>query len=89
MYFSFQLLFKNSVLGQLQIKICKMSELNKGPKYVILIVFTMLLVLSGYEYIITVTIRTPGMRQACRNILIFSSQNRDFISKRLLAVSLP
>ena len=33
-----------------------MSEMNKGPKYIVLIVVTMLLVISGYQYIIDVTI---------------------------------
>ena len=32
-----------------------MSELNKGPKYIVLIVVTMLLVISGYQYVINVT----------------------------------
>ena len=33
-----------------------MSEMNKGPKYIVLIVVTMLLVISGYQYLINATI---------------------------------
>ena len=60
MFFSFQLLMKNRLLGQLQIHVCRMSEMNKGPKYIILIVFTMILVMSGYQYILNVTIRSSA-----------------------------
>ena len=56
MYFSYQVLLRKSPVGQIQINICKMSEMNKGPKYIVLIVVTMLLVMTGYQYIINVTI---------------------------------